>query len=130
MNQIIENAYSYRVTSDPESAVWKTQARADRKVEAIKTFRANTGAGLLEAKQVVEHYIADYEQKQREAGSNPAQGNRIINLRPCTRLLVSQPMPGFYNIKEITERDLGVVSEYDLLQFIADAAVRLGGPVA
>ncbi|WEM34523.1 hypothetical protein [Xanthomonas phage X1] len=130
MNPIVENAYTYRIQNDSETVVWKSQARDDRKVEAIKSFRAATGAGLLEAKQVVEHYKSLYDQKMREVGSKPASGNRIVNLRLGTRLVVAEDVPGFFKVKEITERDLGIVDEYDLLQFIADTAARLGGPVA
>ncbi|USV40944.1 hypothetical protein [Xanthomonas phage BUDD] len=125
MNPIVENDYTYRINQDPESAVWKTLARQDKKVEAIKTFRANTGANLLHAKQVVEHYVYITDAKNLENGVQNPQKTRVIQLRDA-RIVVTETVPGFYKVTELSERDLGTVSDVELLQFLADHVITNG----
>ena len=98
---------------------WKQQTRAGRLVDAIKALRASSGLGLLEAKTTVEYY----RDNVMEAENN---GVQLVKMGDAEIYIV--PKGKEFSIQIVRREDLGTVKAVDLLQTIANLAVKYGGP--
>lgn len=113
----VSDVYMDRITTDHENVTWKVFARAGSMVEAIKRFRADTGAGLYEAKVVVETY-ADARKQAEAAGSVTT---RTIQLPGAVLNVISN---GTFSAIQYTRTEAVNISDADLPQAIADAVMR------
>ena len=100
---------------------WKQLTRAGRLVDAIKALRASSGLRLLEAKTTVEYY----RDNVMEAENNVVQ---LVKMGDAEIYIV--PKGKEFTIQIIRREDLGTVKAVDLLQTIANLAVKYGGPRA
>lgn len=99
------------IDSDRESCAWKTLARGGSLVEAIKSFRSQYGAGLKEAKDVVEEYNNRRRQQASSATVIAVHGGELF---------VTRGDDGFYDI--MYAKKLARLSEAKVMQAIADYA--------
>lgn len=119
----MKNHFSRYIDSDPDHASWKVLARSGSLVEAIKEFRSKYGAGLKEAKDVVEDYIDQYK-----------TGNlteKRVRLADGSEVIIKDLINGDVHLTLFKSEDLGVHPRDALLQAIATLAVQsVQGPRA
>jgi hypothetical protein len=117
--------YGSHIKNDASTEQWKVHAREDRKVEAIKAFRVLTGAGLKEAKDIVEAYAMDGVQMaiDRDNASGAVKTTKI-DLANGSRLEV---VDNGRHAQVLLTRHIGVnIRSEDLLQAIADYSLQYG----
>ena len=110
--------YNDRITTDPENIEWKRHAREGRKVDAIKSFRVLTGAGLKPAKDVVEEYCIV---NQRRAAAETVT-TRTVQLPGGAALNIISN--GKFSAIQYTRNEAINLSDDELPQAIADAVLR------
>jgi len=117
--------YGKHIKLDGPTSKWKVEARADRKVEAIKAFRTETGAGLKEAKDIVEAYLMDHVQISIDIdAASGAVKTSQIDLPNGARLEV---VDNGSVAQVLLTRHIGRnIPSRDLLQALADYAIQYG----
>lgn len=104
------NDFFKHIDQDSETCRWKAFVRGGSIIEAIREFRSLYGAGLKEAKDVVEEY--------RNRLTRAAGDLRVITLGGGSELQVKKIYDGSYELKVLTSH--GRVKEDELLQTVAN----------
>lgn len=114
------------IKHSPANAVWKVHARADKKVEAIKQVRNETGMSLYDAKNTVCEY---YDRWKAELVAN---SERTIKLPNGDTILIKPTYVGSNSFDvRVTALVASGLKEADLLQYVANlASAKHEGPRA
>lgn len=117
----MDEARAY-IKADAEYNDWKVKARADRKVDAIRAFRDRTGAGLREAKDVVEEYMERVRHGEVFNGTGD-NVTHVVTLPNGGMLHVIYGASGVAKLQYVsTEAER--VAPHNLPQAIADAVLK------
>jgi ribosomal protein L7/L12 len=106
--------FFFRIDKDAENCHWKFLARAERRVDAIKEFRALVGCGLKEAKDVVDEYLIRLERNRQN------ETDTVVNLTDGSSLRIRKTSDGMNEIKIV--KLVGKYTDDELLQVVANAA--------
>lgn len=105
------------LTADAEAISWKVFARANKPIDAIKEVRRLYGAGLRDAKDIVEEYRSMVRVHAAREGMGTA--HRTVTLDSNTTLTIKPNGDGTFHITK-TSMACQSATESDLLQVIAN----------